>query len=103
MLYFDMSVEDFYIIDGANMINKQKVIKEYATKENDTGSSLVQVALLTARINDLSNHFQIHKKDFHSKRGLLKMVANRKKLLNYIKRTNLDKYRDLITKLKLRK
>lgn len=83
--------------------DKQAVISKFARKENDTGSPEVQVALLTARINYLTEHLKIHKKDHHSRRGLLKMVGQRKGLLNYIKKNDIVKYRDLIAELGLRK
>ncbi len=83
--------------------DKQAVIAKFARKENDTGSPEVQVALLTARINYLTEHLKIHKKDHHSRRGLLKMVGQRKGLLNYIKKNDIVKYRDLIAELGLRK
>ncbi|WP_018150398.1 30S ribosomal protein S15 [Leeia oryzae] len=82
---------------------KSDVVKQYQRKEGDTGSSEVQVALLTARINDLTGHFKEHKKDHHSRRGLLRMVSRRRKLLDYLKRTDLDLYRSLIERLGLRK
>ncbi|MEG0392095.1 MAG: 30S ribosomal protein S15 [Anaerovoracaceae bacterium] len=82
---------------------KAEIIKEYQTKEGDTGSPEVQVAILTYRINDLNGHLQIHKKDHHSRRGLLKMVGQRRNLLNYLKDKDLDRYRDLIARLGLRK
>ena len=81
----------------------QKIIADYKRAPNDTGSPEVQVALLTARINSLTEHFKSHVKDHHSRRGLLKMVSLRRKLLDYLKRTNADKYRQLIEKLGLRK
>jgi small subunit ribosomal protein S15 len=83
--------------------DKQAVITKFARKENDTGSPEVQVALLTARINYLTEHLKIHKKDHHSRRGLLKMVGQRKGLLNYIKSNDIVKYRELIAELGLRK
>lgn len=83
--------------------DKQAIIAKFARKENDTGSPEVQVALLTARINYLNDHLKIHKKDHHSRRGLLKMVGARKGLLNYIKKNDITKYRDLIAELGLRK
>ncbi|MDR2903031.1 MAG: 30S ribosomal protein S15 [Clostridiales bacterium] len=83
--------------------DKQAVITKFARKENDTGSPEVQVALLTARINYLTEHLKIHKKDHHSRRGLLKMVGQRKGLLNYIKANDILKYRELIAELGLRK
>ena len=84
-------------------IDTQKIVKEYQTAENDTGSVDVQVALLTARIKHLTEHFKTHKKDHHSRRGLLKLVSQRKKLLGYLKNKNLDSYASLISRLGLRK
>ncbi|MBQ9941561.1 MAG: 30S ribosomal protein S15 [Christensenellaceae bacterium] len=86
-----------------NQIDKAAIIAEYATHEGDTGSPEVQVALLTARINHLNEHFKLHHKDFHSRRGLLKMVGARKGLLNYLKEKDIERYRALIAKLGLRK
>ncbi|NDH28893.1 MAG: 30S ribosomal protein S15 [Betaproteobacteria bacterium] len=83
-------------------IDKQKIMGDYQRKAGDTGSPEVQVALLTARIIELTDHFKQHKKDFHSRRGLLKMVSRRRKLLDYLKRTNLAGYRALIERLGLR-
>ena len=83
-------------------IDKQKIMGDYQRKAGDTGSPEVQVALLTARIFELTEHFKQHKKDFHSRRGLLKMVSRRRKLLDYLKRTNLASYRALIERLGLR-
>ncbi len=88
------------------MITKEKktaIITEYATKEGDTGSPEVQVAILTARINELNEHLQSNKKDFHSRRGLLKMVGKRRNLLNYLKEKDIERYRSLIQRLGLRK
>jgi len=88
------------------MVTKEKkeaIIKEYATKEGDTGSPEVQVAILTARINELNEHLDSHKKDFHSRRGLLKMVGKRRNLLNYLKEKDIERYRSLIGRLGLRK
>ncbi|MEL7655841.1 MAG: 30S ribosomal protein S15 [Bacillota bacterium] len=82
---------------------KAEIISEYKTKEGDTGSPEVQVAILTYRINDLNEHLKIHKKDHHSRRGLLKMVGQRRNLLNYLKNKDLNRYRDLIARLGLRK
>ena len=82
---------------------KEAIIQEYATKPGDTGSTEVQVAILTARINDLNEHLKVHKKDHHSRRGLLKMVGKRRNLLDYLKETDIDRYRDLIARLGLRK
>ncbi len=85
------------------MREKKEIIAKYGRKENDTGSPEVQVALLTERINHLTEHLKIHKKDHHSRRGLLKMVGQRKGLLNYIKNKDIVKYRELIAELGLRK
>ncbi|MBQ1407975.1 MAG: 30S ribosomal protein S15 [Eubacterium sp.] len=88
------------------MITKEKkeaIIKEYATKEGDTGSPEVQIAILTARINELNEHLQTHKKDFHSRRGLLKMVGQRRNMLAYLKAKDIERYRSLIARLGLRK
>ncbi len=80
-----------------------KVISEYKLADGDTGSPEVQVALLSARINHLSDHFSKHKKDHHSRRGLLKMVNQRRKLLRYLKETDLERYKSLIQRLGLRR
>jgi small subunit ribosomal protein S15 len=82
---------------------KPDIISEYKTHEKDTGSSEVQVALLTARINHLTEHLRTHRKDFHSRRGLLQMASRRRKLLDYLKHHNLPKYNELLQKLNLRK
>jgi len=82
---------------------KAQVVKQFQRAANDTGSSEVQVALLTERINGLTEHFKSHTKDNHSRRGLLKMVSQRRKLLDYLKRTDADKYRGVIERLGLRK
>jgi len=83
--------------------DKSKVIEEYKKHEGDTGSPEVQVALLTTRINYLTNHFKVHAKDFHSRTGLLKLVGQRRKLLKYLKNKDIQRYRDLIARLGLRK
>lgn len=83
--------------------DKNEVVKEYQRSDNDTGSTEVQVALLTTRIKDLSDHFKEHKKDNHSRQGLLKMVNQRRKLLDYLRGVDLERYRTLITSLGLRK
>ena len=83
--------------------SKATIIADHARGTNDTGSPEVQVALLTARINDLNSHFKEHTKDHHSRRGLIKMVNRRKSLLSYLKRKDLDRYRALIERLGLRK
>jgi small subunit ribosomal protein S15 len=82
---------------------KAQVVRDYQRAEGDTGSPEVQVALLTARINDLAGHFKAHVKDHHSRRGLLRMVSRRRKLLDYLKRSSTDSYRALIERLGLRK
>lgn len=82
---------------------KAELIKEYATKEGDTGSPEVQVAILTDRINTLTEHFRSHKKDNHSRRGLLKMVSLRRKLLDYTRNKDEARYRDLIKRLGIRR
>ncbi len=83
--------------------NKSEIITQYQVKEGDTGSPEVQVALLTSRINQLNEHLELHKKDHHSRRGLLKMVGHRRNLLNYLMKTDIERYRTLIAKLGLRK
>ena len=83
--------------------DKATIVADFGKDGADTGSTEVQIALLTKRIEDLSEHFKSHKKDHASRRGLLKMVGTRRKLLRYLKRTNLDGYRELIAKLGLRK
>ena len=82
---------------------KNNIIEEYKTHERDTGSPEVQVAILTYRINDLNEHLKEHHKDFHSRRGLLKMVGQRRNLLKYLKDTDIERYRSLIARLGLRK
>ena len=84
-------------------MNKQEVMAKVALTEKDTGSPEVQVALLTAHINDLNEHLKEHHKDFHSRRGLLKMVGQRRNLLKYLKDTDIERYRSLIARLGLRK
>jgi len=82
---------------------KTEVIDDFKVHAKDTGSPVVQVALLTQKINYLADHFKAHKKDFHSRRGLLMMIGKRRRLLAYLKKTNLQKYQETIDKLKLRK
>ena len=82
---------------------KNEIVKKYAIKEGDTGSPEVQVALLTQRINELNDHLKFHKKNHHSRRGLLKMVGHRRSLLRYLKDKSLDRYNTLIKSLELRK
>jgi len=81
---------------------KSTTVDKYKTHETDSGSTRVQVALLTERINYLTEHFRAHKKDHHGRRGLLKMVGQRRRLLNYLKRTNVDGYRQIVQELGLR-
>lgn len=83
--------------------DKQRIIEEYKTHEGDTGSPEVQVALLTERINYLTDHFRTHKKDHHSRRGLLKIVGQRRRLLDYLKKKDVERYRSLIKRLGLRR
>jgi len=82
---------------------KQEIVKEHAGSEKDTGRTEVQIALLTKRIEELTDHFKTHKKDHSSRRGLLKMVGSRRRLLKYLRRRDLNKYREIIEKLGLRK
>ena len=82
---------------------KNAIIKEYAQHEGDTGSPEVQIALLTKRINDLTEHLKTHTKDHHSRRGLLKMVGQRRNLLNYLTKVDIERYRAIIAKLGIRK
>lgn len=82
---------------------KQEIIKKFAQHEGDTGSPEVQIALLTERISYLTEHFKVHKKDHHSRRGLLKMVGSRRALLTYLKNVNFDRYRNIVAELGLRK
>ena len=82
--------------------DKTSTVQKYRTSENDTGSARVQVAILTQRIKYLDDHFRTHKKDHHSRRGLLKMVGQRRRLLNYMKRTDVEGYRQLVQELGLR-
>ncbi|HLM60977.1 MAG TPA: 30S ribosomal protein S15 [Pyrinomonadaceae bacterium] len=82
---------------------KETIVNDYRTHDSDTGSSQVQIALLTQRINELTEHFKVHKKDNHSRRGLLKMVSRRRKLLDYLKLQNIGEYHDIIQKFGLRR
>lgn len=88
---------------SVTVAQKAEIIKKYQTKADDTGSPEVQVAVLTARIEDLSQHMQVHAKDFHSRRGLLAMVAKRRKLLDYLKSQNEESYKALIASLGIRR
>lgn len=87
------------------MTNEEKtaIMHEYALHEGDTGSPEVQIAILTKRINDLTEHLKIHKKDHHSRRGLLKMVGHRRNLLNYLQNKDVERYRSIIARLGIRK
>ncbi|HHX48938.1 MAG TPA: 30S ribosomal protein S15 [Clostridiales bacterium] len=82
---------------------KQEIIKKHARSEGDTGSPEVQIAILTKRINELTEHLKVNKKDFHSRRGMLKMVGRRRNLLNYLKKKDIERYRAIIAELNLRK
>lgn len=84
-------------------IDKEKIISEFKTHEGDSGSAEVQIALLSARVSHLTEHLKIHRKDFHSRRGLLRMTARRRKLLDYVKRHDLDKYNELLKRLNIRR
>ena len=86
-----------------NVNEKKEIVKDFGIKDTDTGSTEVQVALLTKKINELSEHFKTHKKDHHSRRGLLGMINNRRKLLKYLRGKNEEGYQELIKKLGLRK
>ena len=82
---------------------KEAIIKEYVTHEGDTGSPEVQIAVLTKRINDLTEHLKTHKKDHHSRRGLFKMIGQRRSLLNYLTKVDIERYRSIIARLGIRK
>ena len=82
---------------------KNEIIKEYATHEGDTGSTQVQVAVLTADINELNEHIRVHKHDYHSQRGLMKKIGRRRNLLRYLRNTDIQRYRELIQRLGLRR
>lgn len=82
---------------------KNEIVKEFGSNDKDTGSTEVQIALLTTRILELTEHFKIHKKDHAGRRGLLKLVGQRRRLLKYLKKTNLEGYREILKKLNLRK
>ena len=86
-----------------NVNEKKEIVKDFGKNNTDTGSTEVQVALLTKKINELSEHFKVHKKDHHSRRGLFGMINNRRKLLKYLKSKNTEGYQELIKKLGLRK
>ena len=82
---------------------KVQILNDFRSHETDTGSSQIQVALLSKRINELTEHFKIHKKDNHSRRGLLKMVSQRRSLLDYLKRTDIERYHEVVNRLGLRR
>jgi small subunit ribosomal protein S15 len=84
-------------------IQKTAIIEKFQTSEGDTGSPEVQIALMTERITSLTEHFKTHKKDHHSRRGLLQLVSQRRRQLDYLKRTSIERYRSLITRLNIRK
>lgn len=83
-------------------VNKESIIKEFQTHPNDTGSSEVQIAILSARISHLTDHLKTHRKDFHSRRGLVALASRRRKLLNYLKKHELGKYQTIIKQLSIR-
>ena len=84
-------------------VKKDEIIKKYARHEGDTGSPEVQIALLTERISELTEHLKVHQKDNHSRRGLLKMIGKRRNLLNYLAKKDINRYREIVKKLNLRK
>lgn len=90
-------------MENLTLLTKQEIIEKFGQAESDTGSPEVQIALLTARIESLKAHFAVHKKDHHSRRGLLQMVGKRKNLLSYLKNKDIERYRAIIAKLNLRK
>ena len=99
---------EYSIVEGIRSVSitaerKQALITEYATKQSDTGSPEVQVAILSERIRNLTDHLATHKKDFHSRRGLLVMVGQRRRLLDYLKKYDTERYKGVITKLGIRK
>ena len=105
-LHGSLSMRHYENTGGNNMLlksEKQAIMKEYARFEGDTGSPEVQIAVLTARINQLTEHFKEHKHDYHSQRGLMKMVGRRRNLLTYLKNKDLNRYKELIARLGLRK
>jgi len=87
----------------ATIVDKQAIIKEFALNEGDTGSCEVQIALLSARVKHLTEHLRVNRKDFHSRRGLIAMTARRRKLLDYLKRSDFNRYTSIIQRLKLRR
>lgn len=100
---FESHVSRTIQINMSEQVKKQNIIEDNRTHEKDTGSSEVQIALLSARIAHLTEHLKTHRKDFHSRRGLLMMAARRRKLLDYLKKSDLKRYQAIIDKLKLRK
>jgi small subunit ribosomal protein S15 len=88
---------------GVAQERKQELINEYRVHQKDTGSPEVQIALMTERINHLTEHFNVHKKDHHSRRGLFKLVSQRRRLLNYLKNINVERYQNVVNRLGIRK
>jgi small subunit ribosomal protein S15 len=84
-------------------LTKETIVAEFRTHDSDTGSPQIQIALLSKRINELTEHFKLHKKDNHSRRGLLKMVSQRRSLLDYLKRTDIERYHEVVNRLGLRR
>jgi small subunit ribosomal protein S15 len=91
------------IMSNNSKIDKQPIIQQFRKSDADTGSSEVQIALLTARITQLTDHLRIHRKDYHSRRGLIALASRRRKLLDYVKRHDLNKYKHMLEQLKLRR
>jgi small subunit ribosomal protein S15 len=112
-VYFEFSgfrIEAAYCCQGGSSkqmalakVTKESIVSEFRTHEADTGSPQVQIALLSKRINELTEHFKLHKKDNHSRRGLLKMVSQRRSLLDYLKRTDIERYHEVVNRLGLRR
>ena len=98
-----MNREELRVATGTDAETKKKIIAEYGTTEGDTGSPEVQVALLSHRISHLTEHLKMHKHDHHSRRGLLLLVGQRRRLLNYLRDTDIDRYRSLVERLGLRR
>lgn len=98
-----VTVQSAKTINMSEAVNKEEVISQYKTHDSDTGSSDVQIALLSARISHLTDHLRVHRKDFHSRRGLLALASRRRKLLDYVKKHDLERYNTLLQRLGLRR
>ena len=109
MLFNDFDTSKFTVVhlilimSNNSTIDKKSIIQDFAASESDTGSSEVQIALLSARVKHLTEHLRDHRKDFHSRRGLIALTARRRKLLDYLKRTDFNRYTAILEKLKLRR